>query len=922
MVHSFLKRIFLFTLIILWQHNACASVVYPEIKKLEGYYKEVGNKHKKEIRIIIEKYKDDPEFNFQLGKLFMNMSMPLDAEIIFKKLYDEQPKDKYEISYGQALLAQYKFQEILYVVKLNALSDALKAYKYLLHAHALFGLEKKYQALDAVNEALSLIPYNYNMLTLKARILTSLNKTQESLELLKKLEETDIDPVRIYTLQAENYIIRKEYLRAKELYDNMLIKDNTYSDAYFGRAKVSLLMQRPEDALTDGIALLTKDPDNPFGTFIIASALNAQKKYTEAFKLYDGRGDTANFFLPGLLLEAEINFNNKYYDRARILLNKYLKIDFYNAKALKIKGILKLQEGNSHDALGYLQNAHTLDSEDPDILVALSYAYYDTGRYDEAEDLYRQISIKFPEFKYISDNAFALACKLKTVKIEQKSLCSNPQQSEIAEQIFDSFKMIYVGNTQKALDTMKKLIRVYKNSILAQKHYAILLNNYDDPDKAVAILFNVLKQDPENQEILSELYAIYKSGKSSVNILDKMQNIFENDKNTINAGYYLANFFYKNKNYDKAFNVMQSMLERAPENVDLYEMILKIIIMQPEKFSSQIIQYLAAYQKLHHNNPILIRLLRQNIMQLQFKKTIFASLDLPFGEKSPKDYQVYAEYLNFVNNVKSADIIYKSGMKKFSTDFNFYNSAFDFYKNDKAMLLKLKNSFTNKNKNYNAVLQAKLYVAQNQLKQAGDLLIKRFQSDKHGLVASLLLTIQPTSKNINLVKEYFEGIIEYKYEATFSLAQCLYDTQKFDEASTLLNPFYSKKSNDVAYQFLVSKVAFYTNFSIANSMMQNLIQKFPYNKTFLMQMLPFEVKNKNYGQAIALFEEMKPNIKDNPSIYFYYAYALLEVKREQEALKILNTLITSKQPFYEKNQAVNLLKAHTKNQDRHNEGAA
>ena len=211
---------------------------------------------------------------------------------------------------------------------------------------------------------------------------------------------------------------------------------------------------------------------------------------------------------------------------------------------------------------------------------------------------------------------------------------------------------------------MKKLIRVYKNSILAQKHYAILLNNYDDPDKAVAILFNVLKQDPENQEILSELYSIYKSGKSSVNILDKMQNIFEKDKNTINAGYYLANFFYKNKNYDKAFSVTQSMLERAPENVDLYEMILKISIMQPEKFSSQIVQYLAAYQKLHHNNPILIRLLRQNIMQLQFKKTIFASLDLPFGEKSPKDYQVYAEYLNFVNNVKSADIIYKSGVKK------------------------------------------------------------------------------------------------------------------------------------------------------------------------------------------------------------------------------------------------------------------
>jgi predicted Zn-dependent protease len=96
----------------------------------------------------------------------MELKKPLDAEVIFKKLYKQEPKDKYEISYGEALLAQYKFEEVLYDIKLSALSDTLKSKKYILHASAYFGLKKKKTALKFINQAVSLDPNNPDTITL------------------------------------------------------------------------------------------------------------------------------------------------------------------------------------------------------------------------------------------------------------------------------------------------------------------------------------------------------------------------------------------------------------------------------------------------------------------------------------------------------------------------------------------------------------------------------------------------------------------------------------------------------------------------------------------------------------------------------------------------------------------------------------
>ncbi len=919
MLTKFLK--YLLISVIFITHHAYAVSVSSEIKQLKAYYLDTQQDKSKEIKKILDKYQDNPEFNFQLGTLFLKINKPLNAEITFKKLYNDHPKDKYEIAYGNALLAQGKFQDVLYVVKLNALSNSLKAEKYFLHAKALFGLENGANALKSINKALSLKQNNTKMLIFKARTLTKLEIPSESLAVLNNLKKSGVESLEIDTLIADNYFLTKDYLKAKDLYNKILKEDDNYIEAYAGRAKIHLLLNNQQEAVSDGAILLSKDPGNPIGTYVIASALNNQKKYAEALKLYDGRGEANSYFLPGLFLEADINFNNKNYARSQVLLNKYLRFNYNDPKALKLRGILKLQEGNDYDALGYLTNAYTLDSQDPHILIALSQAYYNTNDYDNAEKLYQILITQFPDFKSVAVDAFELSCKLKTVQTEKPKLCKNIIQSEVSSQIFNALGYMYIGNTEKALKKIQKIIKIYPNNATVQKHYARILNISGKTDDAVAILFDILDKTPENQMILSELYTIYKSGNSSVDIINKMLDLFENNKSSVNMGYYLANFFYKNKNYDKAIKITELMLERTKDTKNVHEMMLKIMINQPDKFSDKIKHHLAQYQTLKVKNPFLIRLLRQTIIRLNFKTITFNALALPSGEETAKDYQTYAEYLIFINNKNAAEVVYQSGTQRFSDNFDLFNSAYDFYNriNNVSMLDDLQKRFNNKNNNYNIYLQAKNLLAKNKKSAAIAVLDKQFKLDKHGLIADLLLTLNPLPNTVKYIQDNFKAIKDYPYNAAFSLAKILHSQLDFSEAANLLLPFYEEKKNNFEYKLLLSRTSFYTDFILSSRLIQALMQEYPSNKEVLIDYIAFQTEKENYQHAIYLFDQNQPEIKKYPTIHFYYAYALLMSNKEEQGLKILNTLIDNQYNFTEKKQTLELIKKYTPEKNKEKE---
>lgn len=915
-IFQFMRYVFFLIIYFIFCFHSNAQAKNEDIKTLESYYKDNQNDNRKKIKEIIKKNENNLEFNFKLGKLLMKMGNLLDAQIIFKKLYDSTPKDKYEIAFGEALLEQKKFQDVLYIITLNGLTDAIKSKKYFLHAHAHLGLSNGKEALNRINVAIKL-QENTNYLLLKARILTAINHIEDSIKLIYLLENGyKIKESELYILKAENFIATKDYIKAKHLFNQVIHKDSKNFNAYSGRARVNIFMNHNHEALKDGILLMTQDPKNPIGSFVVASSLNNQKKYKEAFKIYDGVGESKNLFTPGLLLEGEINFNLKKYQRAFILLSKYTRNNPIDEKALKYLGLIELINGNNNQALRYLENAYKINKDDINLLIYLSRAYYSVGRYDEAEKIYKNIQKEFPNHKEIANDAFELSCKMKTVQKTNPSLCRDIFKSTITEQTFDALGYMYINNPKKSFEIIEKLSKAYPDNFFVQKHYARILARQNKTDEAVTILFKILKEYPENQNILAELYTIYNSGKSSVDIMNNLLTMFEKNKSIINSGYYLANFFYTGKSYTKSMNIIKEVLNRVHDNkksLELYEMILKIAIKNPAQYAKDIDYYIEKYRNLSPDNPLLIRLLRQSIINTSYKKKLFKNLDLPFGEKTAKDFQIYAEYLRFLNHNDAAHTIYKNAIHKFTDDFELFNSAFDFYK-EPHILEQLVNTFTSYNNDYQIILQSKIFIAQKKPQQAIELLKRQFPESKNGLVAELLLKIDQSNKTINMVKNNIKNITEYSYQASFLLAEILYKQYQFSDAANLLLPYYNNKINHTDYKILLSKASFHNDFELANKIMQKLIREFPSDTHLLTESIAYEIKNKNYSQAISLFDTLKPSMNHYPHIHFYFAYALLAIGQEKQGLDILQTLIDKKYNFIENHQAFEILEKYSKNQ--------
>lgn len=884
---------------------------YPEIKEIKQYYKsrQVNWEQKKRIKEIIENYRDDLDFNFQLGQLFLKLYLPLEAEQIFKRLFEIQPKDKYEIGYGRALLMRHKYEEILFKINPNALTDELRSHKLMLFAHSYLGSNQPAKALMTINEALDIHPEEPAFIVFKARALTSLGRIEESIELIKQLEDMEYVSRRMLILKAENYISTGNYNQAKEIYDQVINLDDDYVDAYSGRARVNLMLNNPEKALEDGMFLVTRRPNNPIGLYIVAKALMKQGKYKRALELYDGKGDGVDFFMPGLLLEAEIHYHNQHNGRAEVLLNKYIKLDRNDPEALKFIGLLKIKSGNVYDALGYLKDANILQPDDPQILIGLAQALYLTGKYDEAEKVFYRLKKEFPQASQIAYDALSLSCHLKTVRKRNTSVCGDVTKSEISNQIFNALTYLYADNTNEAYKIISELKVTFPNEKLIDQYYPRILNADGQTDSAVNMLFEMLKKNKQDTRILTDLYSIYISGKSSIDIISRLRKFYENDLTYSNIGYYLIDFYYHNKNYVQAADITKLMISQKPKDLELYEMLLKLTTYDLKNLQGDLATYLPKYKALKPNAYEIFSMIRKSIMFHNFIGGNFSELKYPAGEKTAEDFRVFAEYLDFIGEKEAADYAYQKGMSLFSKDYTFFNSAFNFYKNHKNMVIleDLPKRFKGNNIDERILIQAKYLKEQNKLQKAIEIVTKQFLKSFDGRLGYFLLSLDPSQSHIKLVEDNIDKIQDNSYEVTFLLAKNLVKNHNFSQASDVLLRHYEQKKHSASYQFLLAKASFYNNFNFAYDMMQGLISQFPDNQEYLLQSIAFEAQNKAYDKAITLFEKFLPNQQKYPSLHFYYAYALWKQGKKDKAVKILANLLDANTDFVEKQAALEMI---------------
>jgi cellulose synthase operon protein C len=109
-------------------------------------------------------------------------------------------------------------------------------------------------------------------------------------------------------------------------------------------------------------------------------------------------------------------------------------------------------------------------------------------------------------------------------------------------------------------------------------------------DKAIAILQNALKSNPDNAEALVLLGSLRQQANAPDEAVKNFKTAIQKEPKSILGYRALASFYLQQKNYDEALGVVQSGLKELPENIDLH-MIWAGILESKGDYEGAISQY-------------------------------------------------------------------------------------------------------------------------------------------------------------------------------------------------------------------------------------------------------------------------------------------------------------------------------------------
>lgn len=246
----------------------------------------------------------------------------------------------------------------------------------------------------------------------------------------------DKEDASLFFLKGNVQLTAKNYEQAIHYYDESILKNPDFADAYLNRGLALLATDKTEEALSSLSNAIEKD-DELFPAYLARAEVynrlalweNVEKDLAEIQTLY---ADSSQFHLiRGNFMVGKNNFSNALaaYDRAitlnpgnvEALVNRgavffenkefelagkdfeqAVRLDPRQVQALNNLGLLASRQQNWSAALAYFDRALSVNAVDPFTLNNKGYVLLQTGKLDEAQTLInRSLSNK-------ADNGYAL----------------------------------------------------------------------------------------------------------------------------------------------------------------------------------------------------------------------------------------------------------------------------------------------------------------------------------------------------------------------------------------------------------------------------------------------------------------------------------------------------------------------------------
>jgi tetratricopeptide (TPR) repeat protein len=363
----------------------------------------------------------DFETNFENGQNILYQEKTF-LEII--RFYEEELQYDKAIEVADLALEKYSYRSDFYIIK----------------ARLLFQTNLHEEALALLDKAEKNSPFEHDILLLKIRILAFQGRVSEAKNILLDMKRyvTSSDLSDVYL--SESYIneVMQDY---DGMYDNLskaIISDSDNEEAFERLGFAVQLSKKYKESIQFHNMIINEHPFNYLAWYNLGHALACEGEYQKAIDAIEYSFITEENFENGYLDCADICIQEKNFQRAlniyesyieifgineevlinmaeceyqlghlnkaRILLNKLLKLDPYNDEVYYKLGLCYAQAKNWTKAINAYHKAITLEDSCEDYYHSIALAHNAVGSFDKAEFFFdKSLETEPEQSQYWSD---------------------------------------------------------------------------------------------------------------------------------------------------------------------------------------------------------------------------------------------------------------------------------------------------------------------------------------------------------------------------------------------------------------------------------------------------------------------------------------------------------------------------------------
>ena len=870
----------------------------------------------KAIKFLREATELDPEdanIKYLFGQALLERNDYLGAELQFEKAYKLQPKDKYEIALARAILSQNRADDVLATISEKGLTKETTVEKLNIIVKAKFLIGENAEAIEYLDKILNVDSDNKEALVQKTKAYILMQKLDKAEEVIKLVLEKDPNYVEGLIIYGELFLAQNNYKDALRYYDKALAIEPKNLVGLAGRARTYLINGDMDKTLIDSQKIIDLNPNDPMGWYMMASAYYTQGKINEANKVYNSGTHVLVTFPQGFLLAALLKFRLGEYARSELLLKDYLRYYPTDAQALQTMALLKLYQGSSREAITDLTEIVQTQPENYLALNMLGSAYLRIQDYDNADIIFREFVKRFPQQDSTASYALKWMCGSAQVKLDNQTYCQKPKDADIAEQMLKIVTYIYLGQTEEAEKALDILTKIQPNNLDVMALSAKVQANKDNYQDALSGYIKILTLNPEHIDALAGLSSLATVKKLHPILLEKLNNLYK-EKNSIETGLIVSSVYYQMGDTPKAFEILQELQEKHPNNLKIAENIVRLSISDPRYY--HIVKKFLSPLALKTQDIKTLEFLIAAANHIKDKKLMGEIIDIYLKRNNKPNYAYIRErgrIYQQMGDMPRAEQTYKMLIKTMPDKVNFYYDLVLVYiaqkKYDNALktLEGLKTNHFMKTR-----LISLVYNKQGDKQKALALLQTEFIKNKNQNLLGDIYRLLKDMKGKESALEFLEKNYNKKGIAPkvgMMLANIYIQKKDYSKAEAILTPLKNNYYNNGYYLNNYALIRYYTGHKDAFTYAERALTSDGNNPNYQATYGLIAVSIGKYQEARAVLEGNLSSLDmNNPSLLYALVMAYAQTGRKDYAKQYYDKLLSFKEDYFEKSKLESLKK--------------